>query len=187
MLWKNRWSSSEQPNKPPPYQNCCYPIKFSSNHPCCPIVSAAFKYVPQPTVTTFAFSSVFILLLLLMYTWLLNSSLETRLFVREKHLEYDPLVAVRGCGEEQGVRGRVEGQGVRGRGRRADVSMLAPQAAGHAPLWHSSLCTVCVSAQGYIHTHIRQGFSTGLPHIRELHSGRYGIAKYFFLDLYPAC
>ena len=35
------------------------PKFFCSNHPCCLKVSAAFKYVPQTTVTTFAFSSVF--------------------------------------------------------------------------------------------------------------------------------
>ena len=32
---------------------------------CCCVVSAAFKYVPQPTATTFAFSSVFILFICL--------------------------------------------------------------------------------------------------------------------------
>ena len=31
-----------------------------SNHPCCQMVSAVLKYVPQPTATTFAFSSVFL-------------------------------------------------------------------------------------------------------------------------------
>ena len=35
------------------------------------MVSAAFKYVP-PTTTTFAFSSVFILLLWRWYTWLVT-------------------------------------------------------------------------------------------------------------------
>ena len=49
--------------KPPPYQNECSPQNFGSNHPCCKFFGAAFKYVPQPTETIFAFSSVLILLL----------------------------------------------------------------------------------------------------------------------------
>ena len=35
---------------------------FGSNHPYCLTASAAFKYVSQTTATTFAFSSVIILL-----------------------------------------------------------------------------------------------------------------------------
>ena len=45
------------------YQNGCSPKEFCSNHPCGKMVSAAFKYIPQPTAMTFAFFSVFILLL----------------------------------------------------------------------------------------------------------------------------
>ena len=53
-----------------PYQNTMHPTKmvglpkvFFSKHPCGKMVSAAFKYVPQITTTTFAFSSVSILVL----------------------------------------------------------------------------------------------------------------------------
>ena len=47
-----------------PYQNGWSPKGFfSSEHPCGKMVSAAFKYVPQITTTTFAFSSVSILVL----------------------------------------------------------------------------------------------------------------------------
>ena len=44
-------------------QNECSPQTNSSNHPCCWMVNAAFNCVPQAATTTFAFSSVFILLL----------------------------------------------------------------------------------------------------------------------------
>ena len=48
--------------KPPPShsQNGNVSKTFASNHPCCYMVGAAFKHVPQPAVTTFALSSVFI-------------------------------------------------------------------------------------------------------------------------------
>ena len=51
-------------SKPPTHQNVCSPKNFCSNHPCCLLVSAAFKYFPQTTVMTFDFTSVFVLLLL---------------------------------------------------------------------------------------------------------------------------
>ena len=42
-----------------PYQTTtlpkCSPKNFCSNHPCCLMFSAAFKYVAQITETTFAF------------------------------------------------------------------------------------------------------------------------------------
>ena len=62
MLWK----MDDQPDHtiPPPSQSGCSPQNFFSNHPCCLMVSAAFKFVPQPAATTFAFPSVCILLLL---------------------------------------------------------------------------------------------------------------------------
>ena len=61
MLWKNCWSSGSHHTQPPPYQNGCSPKNFCSNHACCLMDIAAFKYsiqyVPQTTATIFAFSS----------------------------------------------------------------------------------------------------------------------------------
>ena len=64
MLWKNVWSSGSHQTKPPPFQNGCSPKNFCSSHPCGYMVSVTFKCVPWTTETTFAFSSVFIHLLL---------------------------------------------------------------------------------------------------------------------------
>ena len=64
MLWKNVWSSGSHQTKPPPFQNGCSPKNFCSSHPCGYMVSVSFKCVPWTTETTFAFSSVFIHLLL---------------------------------------------------------------------------------------------------------------------------
>ena len=53
---------------PSPSGNGCSVNNFSSNHPCCQMVSAAFKYVSQAAATTFSIPSVFILL-----RWVQNS------------------------------------------------------------------------------------------------------------------
>ena len=50
-------SSRSHHTKPPRSQIGCSSKNFSSNHHCCLTTSAAFKYVPQTTATTFAFSS----------------------------------------------------------------------------------------------------------------------------------
>ena len=57
----NCWSSGSHHTQPPHYQNGCSPKNFCSNHACCLMDIAAFKYsiqyVPQTTATIFAFSS----------------------------------------------------------------------------------------------------------------------------------
>ena len=40
------WSAGSHHTKPPPSQIGCSPKKFSFNHPCCSMVSVAFKNVP---------------------------------------------------------------------------------------------------------------------------------------------
>ena len=47
MLQENGWSSGSRHTKPSPFQNGCSSKNISSNHPCCQIASAAFKYVPK--------------------------------------------------------------------------------------------------------------------------------------------
>ena len=51
------------PNHQAPSQNWLAPKIFASNHPCCQMNCAAFKYLPQSAATAFSLSSVFILLL----------------------------------------------------------------------------------------------------------------------------
>ena len=64
ILLKKGWSYGSHHTQPPHYQNGLSPKNVGSNHHYCLTVSAAFKYVSQPTATTFASSSsVFILLL----------------------------------------------------------------------------------------------------------------------------
>ena len=62
MLRKNRWSSGSHHIKPPPSPNGYSSNNLSSNHPCCQMASAAFKYIPQTAAKTFAFSSVWFVL-----------------------------------------------------------------------------------------------------------------------------
>ena len=46
ILWKNIWSSGWRHTKQPTFQNGYFHKNFSLNHPCCKMVSAAFKCVP---------------------------------------------------------------------------------------------------------------------------------------------
>ena len=70
-------------SKPPPSQKGCTSKDFSSNHPCCSRALAAFvyDYVPQTAATTFAFSSVYFLLLCLSPTVSLSPSVFFLLFL----------------------------------------------------------------------------------------------------------